>query len=239
MQFHSQLHPIGNFSTLFVGSLVGNHKPVCRKAGQKLKRNRNMLFRSVNIGKLTDLEVIARYRKTGNNDCVGELYKRYSTLVFGVSLKYLKDEAEAQDAVISIFEKLMDDLHKHTISNFKSWLHSVTRNHCLMALREKQSKQRKVVQFQAENTVNGHQPIDAEREEKHLKETQLSELEEAIKQLNEEQRTCIELFFLQQKCYQEVAELSGYTMKQVKSYIQNGKRNLKNILVKRNASIFT
>lgn len=198
-----------------------------------------MLFRTVNIRKLSDLEVIARYRKTGNNECVGELYNRYSTLVLGVSLKYLKDHAEAQDAVISIFEKLMDDLHKHDISNFKSWLHSVTRNHCLMALREKQSKQKKVVAFHAENSVNGHQPVDEEQEAKHLKENQLSGLEEAIKELNAEQRVCIELFFIQQKCYQEVAETTGYTMKQVKSYIQNGKRNLKNILVKRNASLYT
>ncbi len=198
-----------------------------------------MLFRSVNIRKLSDLDVIARYRKTGNNDCVGELYSRYSTLVFGVSLKYLKNDAEAQDAVIAIFEKLMDDLHKHDISNFKSWLHSVTRNHCLMALRDKQSKQKKVVAFHAENQVNGHQQIDEEQEAKHVKESQLDGLEEAIKELNPEQRACIELFFIQQQCYQEVADNTGYTMKQVKSYIQNGKRNLKNILVKRNASLYT
>jgi len=198
-----------------------------------------MLFRSVNIRKMSDLEVIARYRKTGNNECVGELYKRYSTLVFGVCLKYLKDEADAQDAVISIFEKLLDDLHKHEVSNFRSWLHSVARNHCLMALRERQSKQKKVIAFQAENVVNGTEQIDHEQEAKQLKETQLNELEEAIQALNEEQRTCIQLFFIEQKCYQEVADISGYTMKQVKSYIQNGKRNLKNILVKRNASLYT
>lgn len=197
-----------------------------------------MLFRSVNIRTMSDLELIARYRKTSNNDCVGELYTRYNTLVYGVSMKYLKDPAAAQDAVIAIFEKLLDDLHKHEVSNFKSWLHSVTRNHCLMALRSQQAVQKKVRAFEAEH-INGHAHEAAEAEAVQLKETQLTELEEAIKELNEEQRTCIELFFLQQKCYQEVAEISGFTMKQVKSYIQNGKRNLKNILVKRNASIFT
>ena len=179
------------------------------------------------VKEMTDVELITQYKKKGDTTAMGELFRRYSYLVFGVAMKYLKDQEEAKDAMMMVFEKLMDDLMKHEVRNFKSWLHSVTRNHCLMKLRSERSQEAKaeeykkneaeVVEFVPEVHLNGESP----------RERQLQQLEAGIKTLKEEQRRCVELFFLKGKCYQEVADITGYTMKQVKSYLQNGKRNLK------------
>lgn len=188
------------------------------------------LFKAKNIQALSDDELLAQYKKGGDNALVGELYKRYSHLVFGVCLKYLKNEDEAKDAVLQIFENLLEDLKKHEISNFKSWLHSVARNHCLMFLRKQQTQQKRVNEYEAVYEPEESFDTPFAVHDKQEKEVMLTKLEEAITQLKDEQRVCIELFYLEEKCYNEVADLTGYDIKKVKSYIQNGKRNLANIM---------
>ncbi|MBS1638022.1 MAG: sigma-70 family RNA polymerase sigma factor [Bacteroidetes bacterium] len=175
----------------------------------------------------TDNELIQEYKLTRNNLFVGILYKRYAHLVLGLCIKYLKDKDEAQDAVMQIFEKLLSDLLKHQVEFFKSWLYTFSKNYCLMQIRQRQSKLRKEIELQEnaglfmETEPIGH-PNHAE-----AKETRYTMLEMAIAELNNEQRICIEWFYLKDKSYQEVADLTGYSLNEVKSYIQNGKRNLK------------
>lgn len=171
--------------------------------------------------------MVSRYKQTGDNALVGILFERYTHLVMGVCMKYLKDEDESQDALMQIFEKLLVDLKKHEIAQFKGWLYSVARNHCLMFLRSRQSELKKQKELKKDMTVLMELDDQVHLSNVNNKEKQLSQLEEGISQLNEEQRRCVELFYLQEKCYQEVAEITGYSMNQVKSYIQNGKRNLK------------
>ena len=188
------------------------------------------LFKAKNIQSLTDNELIATYKSKGDNELVGELYKRYSHLVYGVCLKYLKNEDEAKDAVLQIFENLLEDLKKHDIANFKSWLHSVARNHCLMFLRKEQTKQKRVNEYEATYQHEETFAAPFEVHDKEEKEVKLTKLEEALTLLKDEQRVCIQLFYIEEKCYNEVADITGYEIKKVKSYIQNGKRNLANLM---------
>ena len=182
---------------------------------------------------LEDNELVLKYKQTGDNTFVGVLFERYTHLVFGVCMKYLKDEEESRDALMHIFEKLLSDLKKHEISQFKGWLHTVAKNHCLMFLRSRQSEVKKKVELKKDLTTlmetDEHLHLDNET---NNKEVVLSNLEEGIRQLKEEQKICVELFYLQEKCYQEIAQTTGYSMNEVKSYIQNGKRNLKIFLTK-------
>ena len=175
--------------------------------------------------KISDEELLEKYRLSGNLDLLGELFSRYMHLVYGVSLKYFKDRDEAQDAVMNIFEKLVADLPKHEVQNFKSWLYVLTKNHCLMEIRSKKSSDRrleglKIEQEFMESEYNMH-PID--REEEFLSDA----LKDCIEKLKSEQKQCIELFYYKKLCYQEVAEKLNMDEKKVKSYLQNGKRNLK------------
>ena len=175
----------------------------------------------------SDNELITEYKNTKNNVLVGILYKRYSHLVLGLSLKYLKDEDEAKDAVMQIFEKLLSDLLKFNIEYFKSWLYSFSKNHCLMIIRTKQSKLKKEMDLQIhadsfmETESSSHPNTVIE------KEIQYTKLEKAIEELNEDQRKCIKLFYIKERSYNEIADETGYTINEVKSFIQNGKRNLK------------
>ncbi|MCD6017148.1 MAG: polymerase sigma factor, sigma-70 family [Bacteroidetes bacterium] len=175
----------------------------------------------------SDNELITEYKATKNNVFVGILYKRYSHLVLGLSLKYLKDMDEAKDAVMQIFEKLLSDLLKHNIEYFKSWLYTLSKNHCLMILRTKQSRLKKDIDLQVNagsfmETESNLHPNNAEEKEK-----QYTLLEKAIDELNEDQKKCIELFYLKEKSYNQIVDMTGYSLNEVKSFIQNGKRNLK------------
>ncbi len=175
----------------------------------------------------SDNELIAEYKNTRNNVLVGLLYKRYSHLVLGLSLKYLKDEDEAKDAVMQIFEKLLSDLLKHNIDYFKSWLYTMSKNHCLMIIRTRQSRLKKEIDMQIHADSFMETDADLHHNKTEEKEKQYALLEEAINGLNDGQKKCIELFYLKEKSYNEIVEITGYTMNEVKSFIQNGKRNLK------------
>jgi RNA polymerase sigma factor (sigma-70 family) len=177
-----------------------------------------------------DAALVASYKAGGDLAVLGTLYNKYMHLVFGVCLNYLKDEELSKDAVMQIFEELVVKLKIHEVQNFKSWLHVLTRNHCLMALR-KTSKHTTISLEDSfvENTDFVHLDID------DTKETKLTVMEKCMETLPEEQRLSVDLFYLQEKCYKEVADITGYEMQKVKSYIQNGKRNLK-ICIERNSS---
>lgn len=177
------------------------------------------------IDQLTDLELVAHYQKNREKSVLGVLYKRYMSLIYGLCLKYLKDRAAAQDMTMQVFEKLMNDLHKHEVGNFKSWLYVMAKNECLMFLR-KQSRHKE----QSTENLNGHVmeiPAAVHHEDEVALEADLTKLETCISQLNNEQQQCIKLFYLEKKCYQEVSEQTGFALKKVKSFIQNGRRNLK------------
>lgn len=183
------------------------------------------------INEQDDSSLIAAYKQSGNLEVLGTLYNKYMHLVFGVCLNYFKDEEQSKDAVMQIFEELVVKLKVHEVQNFKSWLHVLSRNHCLMALR-KASKNPTVAMEDnfVENADFVHLDID------DTKETQLSVMEKCMETLPEEQRKSVDLFYLQEKCYKEVAEITGYDMLKVKSYIQNGKRNLK-ICIEKNSEL--
>jgi len=175
------------------------------------------------IKNFTDAELIFKYRESGNNIYVGELYQRYTHLVFGVCYKYLENYDDSHDATIEIFEELLTKLKQHEISNFKSWLYSVAKNFCLMKLRrEKNYVELKEDMSEVVESRQEMHPISVNE-----KEQQLRQLEEAISHLNEEQRVCVELFFLKQMSYHDIMKQTGFDFRQVKSFIQNGKRNLK------------
>jgi RNA polymerase sigma-70 factor (ECF subfamily) len=185
----------------------------------------------IDIKTQSDENLVINYQNTKNNLVVGELFKRHSLMCFAVCMKYLKNEDAAQDATMNIFEKLFTDLQKHQINHFKSWLHTVCKNHCLILLR----KPNVLVSIDESEEENSHLFMKLANvlnhdDYKHEKEEKLQVLEQSIIELKDKQRECIELFFLKQKSYQEISKQTGYTENEVKSYIQNGKRNLKILL---------
>lgn len=185
-----------------------------------------MIFRRINFSTMSDDELINYYKQNQDMDCVGELYKRYTGFTFSICLKYLKEHDKAREAVLEIFEELIEKLLIHEVHNFKSWLHTVTRNYCLLSFRSKKTED-----GFAENYIK-HQHIFMEDDDVLYpnyitREENYEKLEESIAKLKDEQRICIDLFYIQDKSYVEVAKITGYSMKEVKTYIQNGKRNLK------------
>lgn len=173
----------------------------------------------------TDQELLNRFKNTGELVYLGALFTRYQGLVYGVCLKYLRNRDDARDAVMQLFEKLAGTLKIHEVENFKSWLYVTSRNHCLMQIRSGKSKLTKEISVELmENSLLLHP------EEEPELEGNLNRLEKCIETLVVEQKQCVQLFFLQEKCYKEITQHTGFDLNQVKSYIQNGKRNLKNCM---------
>lgn len=174
---------------------------------------------------LDDQELLKEFQNTGASDIVGEFYRRYGHLVMGTAMKYLKNQFDAEDLVMNLFEKLPGKLKSHSIQHFKSWLYMVTKNECLMQLRKKGKLTTEITK-----ELEASDELDL----KVKKEAQLTALEDAIGELKEEQQSCIQLFYLESRSYQEIASLLQLDIKKVKSAIQNGKRNLKLNLEGRN-----
>jgi RNA polymerase sigma factor (sigma-70 family) len=181
------------------------------------------------LADLTDQELIAKYIGADNKDLVGELFSRYTHLVLGICMEYMKNQDDAEDATMEIFEALFEKLKSHEIGNFKNWLYSVARNHCLMKLRRKKmilGKRGQIYkEYYAENmesAIPEHQMGDGDLKLK-------KKLELAFVSLKNEQQVCLNLMYIENLSYKEICEITGFSLKRVKSHIQNGKRKLKNL----------
>jgi RNA polymerase sigma-70 factor (ECF subfamily) len=177
---------------------------------------------------MTDEELLLQYRQTKDNNWLGLLLRRYTRLLLGVSMKYLKDEEEAKDNVQQVFIKVLEEMDRHQVTYFKSWLYMVVKNQCLMKLRAKKNKNGRTIDV---DTVKKLSEEDSAPDDL-LTDQNISLLQVAIGELKEDQRKCIQLFYLEKHSYQEICDSTGYSLLQVKSHIQNGKRNLKILLEK-------
>ena len=171
---------------------------------------------------MTDQELLARYYDDHNNDWLGSLLQRYTLLLFGVCMKYLRDEEEARDCVQQIFVKVITELGKYRVEFFKSWVYTIARNHCLMKLRDHHGRSTELTDSLL--TAWDEEP----GKNRHWEKEQLLQwMAQALEDLAKEQKLCVILFYLEKKSYLEIAGNTGFSLMQVKSYIQNGKRNLK------------
>ena len=177
---------------------------------------------------ITDQELLERFYADRDNQWLGILLERYTLLLLGVCMKYLKNEEQARDSVQQIFLKAITELQKYKVEYFKSWIYMVAKNHCLMQLRDKPGK----------NTIEVRDSIPAEtietdKESLLLNEKTYEYMDEALKELNADQQLCVTLFYIEKKSYQQIADQTGYSMMQVKSHIQNGKRNMRLLIEKK------
>jgi RNA polymerase sigma-70 factor (ECF subfamily) len=179
---------------------------------------------------MTDQDLLEKFRQTGDNAWLGILLERYTLLLFGVCMKYLKNEEEAKDAVQQIFLKALTEIPKYKIDYFKSWIYTIARNLCLMKLRD---KGKQTVEINDKMSLTQSEEEENKQLFHQMKDREFTLMNEALHELTAEQKTCIEEFYLAQKTYQQIADKTGFNYMQVKSYIQNGKRNLKILLQKR------
>ncbi len=174
------------------------------------------------VAALTDEALLNAFKENADQEMLAQLYVRYTDLIYGVCMKYLKDAEAAKDAVMNIYQELLSKLQTHEVDNFKSWLYVVAKNHCLMQLR----KEKKMVTVEFTPAVmqsENFEHLDSVLEKEH----ELKRLETCIEHLPAEQKQSIQLFYLENKCYNEIAEQTGYDWNKVRSLIQNGRRNLK------------
>lgn len=175
---------------------------------------------------VNDEDLLLQYKQSGDKDLFADLFKKHVTTVYGTCLFYLQDKDEAQDATMVLFEKLMLDISTREINNFKAWLSFVVRNHCISLIRKNKttSKNKKsYYEFEMEETS-----YEAEEKIQSVSDDALlQEMKNCLPRLKDKQRICVERFYLQNKSYQDIADETGYSLNEIKSHIQNGKRNLK------------
>ena len=185
----------------------------------------NFLKSSRKLQTPDDEQLLEAYRNNGDLKLLARLYEKYMHLVYGVCLKYLKDEDAAKDAVMQIFEELIVKVTRHEVRQFKSWLYVLSRNYCLMQIRaDKKLDTRPIDEFM--------ELADDMHHDNAYPEDDIVALERCKQKLPPAQKICVDLFYMDEQCYKDIASHTGYSMNEVKSYIQNGKRNLKICLEK-------
>ncbi|MEN9952243.1 MAG: hypothetical protein RLZZ520_511 [Bacteroidota bacterium] len=178
------------------------------------------------IEQYSDATLLDLYKKDKDTKWIGYLFERYTLLVFGVCMKYLKQVNDAKDATQQVFEKAFGEVNKYEVTYFKSWIYSIARNHCLMQLRGK-GQQTVFMESLPEDLGGDFTSQEHLDEKENVLEQKIETLGNAIQHLNPEQKSCIDLFYLQKLSYREIEEKTGFSFQQVKSHIQNGKRNLR------------
>lgn len=177
----------------------------------------------------SDANLLDLYKKNKDTKWLGFLFERYALLVFGVCMKYLKQVNDAQDATQQVFEKAFSEIQKYEVVYFKSWIYSIAKNHCLMQLRGKGHQPVLLESFPEDMLERTDSQTSLIQNENWL-EQQSAELKQALQEISHDQKICIELFYFQKLSYKEIEQKTGYSFQQVKSHIQNGKRNLRIIL---------
>ena len=180
----------------------------------------------------SDEDLIAQYRATGDQNFAGELFERYLPLVYGVCLKYLKDAEQSRDVSMDLYEKMLKDLKKYEIAHFRNWLYRVVKSQCLIFLRKQTVLNKYQQNAKAELEFMESEAAMHPDDDSLINATE-PHLQWALEQLDEDQRTCVELFYLQDKSYSDIMQATGFNFNQVKSFIQNGKRNLRILLTKK------
>lgn len=182
------------------------------------------------LANITDKELLERFYTDNDNKWLGILLQRYTMLLLGVCMKYLKNEEDARDSVQQIFLKVITELQKYKVEYFKSWLYMIAKNHCLMKLRERHGR----IPVELTNNLADNRGDVLEQKTALLeKDKTLTAISQSLEELSAEQKVCVTLFYLEKKSYHQITEITGYNLLQVKSFIQNGKRNLKNIVEKK------
>ena len=163
---------------------------------------------------ISDQELLGNFYATHDAEWLGILLPRYTLLLLGVCMKYLKNEEEAKDGVQQIFLKVITELRKYKVEYFKSWLYMVAKNHCLMKIRDRHGK------IPVELTERNVQGVEEQADKLSLLQNDqtFDLMNEALEELSPEQRQCVTLFYLQKKSYQEISDETRFTMMQVKSY---------------------
>lgn len=179
-------------------------------------------LKNISTTAASDADLVSSYKRDGDLAVLGTLYGRYMDLVYGVCMKYLEDSELAKDAVMQVFEELVEKLKKHEVENFKGWLYMVAKNHCLMQIRGNKNKKTVTIE---ENLVQSGEELHLNGELQ--KEETFSRLERCLQTLSTEQKQVVELFYLQEKCYNDISAITGFEWNKVRSLIQNGRRNLK------------
>ena len=184
-----------------------------------------MPFIKGHINQESDEVLVQKFTMLKDHDALAELFNRYVELLFGVCMKYFKDHDKAQDAVMDVFEKVNKKLPNYKVENFRSWIYTVTKNHCFEVLRKKNGKNIVSLDSDIVYFEPSFHPDDKRSDEKEL-----VDLEDCVDKLIEMQKTCVKLFYLESKSYQEITEVLKMDWKDVRSNIQNGRRNLKNCM---------
>lgn len=185
---------------------------------------RQLKSSSPSVETATDADLLARFQRTGAGEDLLPLYQRHAGLIYALGLRYLGSPQRAEDAGMEIWAVLLDKLLKHEVSNFRSWLQTTVRNHCLMQLRRE--KRDPLRQSEGELMQSGRLLHLQEESNHHHPDTR--PLHHCLKQLKAEQRRCVHLFYLREgESYQSIAEKLNLTVGRVRSHLQNGRRNLK------------
>jgi RNA polymerase sigma-70 factor (ECF subfamily) len=180
------------------------------------------MFWEKNLAKLSDEDILQKYQVSFEAEYIGELFRRYVPLLYGIGLKYLQSADKAQDAVMQLFETITTQTPLNEIKEFKTGICTLMKNRCLQTLHE--NHQEKPADSQT-NTIEQHEILSIFEKEQTDEKRRMLQMQ--VKKLPVEQRIPIIRFFTDEMSYMDIADSTGHKLKQVKGLIGDGMQNLK------------
>ncbi|MFQ5674351.1 MAG: RNA polymerase sigma factor [bacterium] len=174
-----------------------------------------------------DNATIRSYLETRDVRYLGRLYEAYKKTIFWHCLKMVGNEEDAKDLASETFIRTFDRIEDFKLgAPFCPWLMRIATNLCIDHLRKK--NRYKFYKFDETHSAVAIQ------NESEPKQPMISgeRIIEKLKKLKPLQKRCFCLFYIHNLTYKQIAELTGYPLGKVRSYIQNGKRNFKLLMEK-------
>ncbi|MEL6655687.1 MAG: sigma-70 family RNA polymerase sigma factor [Bacteroidota bacterium] len=176
----------------------------------------------------SDEELVRQFQQSGDRFLLGLLLRRYSQSILGTCHYYLRQPQDAEDAAMEVCELIVRQLQKpKEIKRFKDWVFIIARNYCFRKLKDNKRLTELSTEWE-KDFLNSDVQYELGDTLYVQEEALYARVDAEIQQLNEQQRLCLTAFYWQGEKYKDIAARYGMTTDEVRSAIQNGRRNLRN-----------
>lgn len=163
----------------------------------------------------------------GSERAFRQLVERHHALAHASVRSVLGDRDEAEDVVQEVFIKVYRALPTfRTDARFSTWLYRIARNEAITLVRKRSMSGPSI-----EDTVIAA-PAAQRPDEQYRAEAERMEMGRHLAQLEDKYRTVLELRYLGERSYEEIAEAMELPIGTVKSYIHRAKAELKRIMIR-------
>ena len=187
----------------------------------RVRIDKQSLSKWVGVNRRDESSLLLKYLKTNDLSYLLELYRPYMHLVYGLAFKYVKDPKQSQEIVYCIFKKLIKDIKRQEVRVFGNWLYNLSLDFCKQWRDRGRTESDQIVALGGSTQT----PVEFyDDKDDDSFEEEISSMEDEVMRIKSQQEKCSQLFFKEQRCFQEIADITGWEVSEIKYHVKNAKR---------------